>query len=230
MASELKEFSHFDQGTPLWFEARCGIVTASMIGNLITAKTLKPADNETSRGVIETLVTERLTGRVEHIVENRDMQRGTLSEPYARDVYAEHYKVDVKEVGFYRRDEDGWRLGYSPDGVVGEDGLIEIKSPKAKNHLRTILNDEVPAMYVPQVQTGLYVTGREWIDFVSYNAGMPLYVKRVEPDERWHEAIAATVAAVESQVEAITSRYLEAVEGRPKTEYVDVFGEDLEVW
>lgn len=225
----LKQYDNFEQGTPAWFEARCGIVTASMIGNLITAKTLKPADNDTSRGVIETLVTERLTGRVEHMVESRDMQRGTLSEPYARDVYAEHY-APVTEVGFFRRDEDGWRLGFSPDGVVGDEGLIEIKSPRAKGHLRTILADEPPAMYVPQLQTGLYVTGREWIDFVSYHAGMPLYVKRVTPDARWHEAIAATVAHVESRVEAITSAYLAAVEGRPETDYVDVFGDDLEVW
>jgi hypothetical protein len=66
-----------------------------------------------------------------------------------------------------RRDEDGWTLGYSPDGLVGDDGLIEIKAPRAKTHLRTILADEVPAHYMAQCQAGLLVTGRKWIDFVS---------------------------------------------------------------
>lgn len=222
----LQTFTAFDQGTPAWLEARCGIVTASMIGNLITP-TLKVANNETSRGIIETLLAERLTGRSESLAQTRDMQRGTLSEPYARDIYAEHYNVDVQEIGFYRRDEPGWRLGYSPDGVVGDDGLIEIKSPRAKGHLRTILADEVTNhQYMAQCQTGLYVTGRQWIDYVSYSAGLPLYVTRITPDPAWFAAIEETMQATETQLETVTDQYLTAVKGRPNTEYIDVFGEE----
>jgi putative phage-type endonuclease len=133
---------------------------------------------------------ERITGWTEDTPMNSDMWRGVESEPFAREVYSDNYG-EVTEVGFMRRDEDGWTLGYSPDGLVGDDGLIEIKAPRAKTHLRTILADEVPAHYMAQCQAGLLVTGRKWIDFVSYVGGMPLYVKRVEPDPAWFAVITA---------------------------------------
>jgi hypothetical protein len=87
----------------------------------------------------------------------------------------------VRESGFLIRREDTWTLGYSPDGLVGDDGLIEVKAPRPRQHLRTILSGEVPAYHMPQIQAGLLVTGREWIDFISYVGGMPLWVKRVSP-------------------------------------------------
>lgn len=208
-----------EQGSDAWHDARRGIVTASMVGKLITP-TLKVADNDYSRGITATLAAERITGFTEHTPMTSDMWRGVESEPLAREVYdAEVAKV--VEVGFMRRDEDGWTLGYSPDGLVGDDGLIEIKSPRAKTHLRTILADEVPAHYMPQLQAGLLVSGRAWIDFVSYVGGMPLYVKRVTPDHAWFDAITAACVAFEANVTQIVAEYEARTADMPQTERID---------
>lgn len=149
-----------------------------------------------------------------------DMWRGVEAEPFARDIYSGHYQQAV-EVGFMLREEDSWTLGYSPDGLVGDDGLIEIKAPRAKTHLKTILADEVPWHYMAQCQSGLLVSGRKWIDFVSYVGGMPLYVKRVLPDPKWHEAITAACIGFEANAEKITADYRTRVAGMPKTQRID---------
>jgi predicted phage-related endonuclease len=103
---------------------------------------------------------------------------------------------------------------------VGDDGLIEIKCPRAKSHLSTIVADEVPAYYMGQLQAGLLVSGRKWIDYVSFCAGMPMFVKRVLPDENWHAAIVEAVAAFEKAAEQMASDYLTAAVGLPTTERV----------
>src|SRR5699024_964585 len=120
-------FNELEQGTDEWLQARCGIVTASTMRSLVTASG-KPADNDTSRGFVRQLATERIIGVPEFTYPTRPMQRGNLLEPHARELYAEHY-APVEEVGFIRLDTDEYSLGYSPDGLVGHDGLIEIKSP-----------------------------------------------------------------------------------------------------
>jgi putative phage-type endonuclease len=207
-----------DQRSDEWYEARRGIVTASTVGKLLTP-TLKVADNDTSRGLANTLAVERITGWTEETAMTSDMWRGVEHEPFARDKYAEHY-APVTEVGFLIREEDGWQLGYSPDGLVGDDGLIEIKCPRAKTHLSTILADEVPAYYMPQLQAGLLVSGRAWIDFVSYVAGMPLFRKRVEPDPAWFGAITAACIAFEANVTRIVADYEKRVADMPTTERI----------
>ena len=220
----LTTYDELEQGTPEWLAARCGIVTASVVGLLITAKTIKPAANDTSRGLTATLVAERITGHVEPIQMNSDMERGTLDEPYARDLYSEHH-APATEVGFLVRDDWGFKLGYSPDGLVGEDGLIEIKSRRQKKHLATIIADEVPLENMAQCQAGLLVSGREWIDYVSYCGGMPLYVKRVQRDPKWFDAIFKAVEAFEEAAADMVSRYTTATADLPATERIDHFGE-----
>jgi hypothetical protein len=103
---------------------------------------------------------------------------------------------------------------------VGDDGLIEVKSPRAKTHLRTILSGEVPSYHMAQIQAGLLVTGRGWLDFISYCGGMPMYVRRVLPDERWFEAIATTVEQFEATAAAMVAQYEAAIVGLPMTERV----------
>jgi hypothetical protein len=224
----LETFNELEQGSPEWLAARCGIVTASVVGQLITPKTVKPAANDTSRALVMALTAERITGHVEPVFPNADMERGTLSEPYARDIYAEHY-APVAEIGFMVRDFGSYRIGYSPDGLVGDDGLIEIKSPRQKKHLATILADEVPLEYMAQCQAGLLVSGRDWLDFISYNGGMPLWKKRVEPDEKWQQAIKEAVTAFEESAAQMIDTYLAAVDGRPATERIDLFA-DMEIF
>lgn len=210
---------NLDQGTPEWHDQRRGRITASVVGKLLTP-TLKVAANDYSRGIVASLAAERITGWTEDIPMTSDMWRGVEHEPFARDVYAGHY-AEVTEVGFMLRTEDDWELGASPDGLVGEDGGIEIKCPRAKTHLNTILADEVPAHYMAQVQACLLVSGRDWWDFVSYVGGMPLYVKRVEPDPAWFEAITAACVAFEADVAQIVSTYESRVADMPKTDRID---------
>jgi hypothetical protein len=220
----LTTYTELEQGTDEWLAARCGIVTASVVGQLITPKTVKPAANDYSRALAVTLTAERITGHVEPIHENSDMLRGALDEPFARDKYAEHF-APVDELGFMVRDDWGFQIGYSPDGLVGDDGLIEIKSRRQKKHLATILADEVPLENMAQCQAGLLVSGREWIDYVSFCSGMPLYVKRVEPDPKWQAAILEAVAAFEEASADMVSRYATATKNMPATERLDHFGE-----
>lgn len=205
-----------EQGTPEWDAARRGIITASVIGKLITPSTLKPAANETSRGITLQLVAERITGNTDPTYLSADMERGHIDEPVARELYREHH-APVQEVGFITREDRGVRVGYSPDGLVGDDGLIEIKSRAQKAQLATILNDEIPAENVAQLQTGLYVTGRKWIDYVSFCSGMPLYVKRMTPDPEWQTAIFRTAAALEATAILLLDAYKKAVVGLPET-------------
>ena len=187
---------------------------------------IEVADSDTSRNLTTILVAERLAGWSEDTPISSDMWRGIEHEPFARDVYAESFGAEVREVGFMVREEDGWTLGYSPDGLVGDDGLIEIKCPRAKTHVRTILADEVPPQYMAQLQGGLLVSGRQWIDFVSFVAGMPLYRKRVEPDPAWFDAITAACIAFEDNAARIVADYRKRVADMPMTERINF---DLQV-
>lgn len=220
----LRIFDELEQGSDEWFQQRCGIVTASVIGQLISAKTKKVADNETSRNLTAQLVAERITGHVEPTHISADMERGMLDEPFARSIYAEHY-APVEEVGFMVRRDWGIRLGYSPDGTVGDEGLIEIKSRRQKKHLATILADEVPPENMAQIQAGLLVSGRKWCDYVSYCSGMPLWVKRTYPDADWITAITDAVQAFEGAAMQMTSAYELAVKDLPETERIDHYEE-----
>lgn len=206
------------QGSDEWHDLRRGIPTASIVGRLLTP-TLRVADNDTSRGIVQTLVAERITGTTEPTPMTGDMWRGVEMEPHARDAYTKQ-RAQADEYGFMLRDETTWRLGYSPDGVVGDDGLIEIKCPRAKNHITTVLADEIPAVYMPQLQAGLLVSGRAWIDFVSYVGGLPLFVKRVEPDPDWFAAITEACEAFEAAAAVMAGVYRQATDGLPATERI----------
>ena len=214
----LREYANLEQRSDDWYKVRCGMVTASAVGTLLTP-TLKPANNDTSRRLAALLVAERITGiPAPQPFINDDMYRGMVEEPRARDWYAEHHGVTVTEVGFLVREEKGWTLGYSPDGLVGDDGLIEIKAPRAANHLQTILSDEVPAQHMAQIQAGLLVSGRKWCDFVSWFGGMPPYVKRVRRSKQWFDAIRDAVKAFEDNAAQMVADYEQATAGLPMTE------------
>lgn len=216
------------QGSPEWMQARCGIPTASEVGKLLTS-TGRVANNDTARTYTQSLIAERITGRVEYTHPSRDMQRGTLLEPYARDLYAAHY-TPVTEVGFMRLDAvDGWSLGYSPDGLVGDDGLLEIKSRAPRIQINTIMWDQVPGANMAQLQAGLLVTGRDWIDYCSYSPGLPLYVKRVHPDRAWFAAISEAVDAFTLTAAEQINAYQARTTSLPATEWFDPFDQEEEI-
>ncbi|MBT2265878.1 lambda exonuclease family protein [Rhodococcus erythropolis] len=216
-APTLIELPDLEQGSEEWHAQRRGIVTASVVGQLVTTKTLKPASNDVSRGLTRLLVAERITGWTDPMYVSDDMLRGIEDEPKARDKYSEHY-APVREIGFMIREDHDVKIGYSPDGLVGDDGLIEVKSRRQKKHLETILADEPPAENLGQMQCGLLVSGREWCDYISYCGGMPLWVKRVFPDQRWFDAILAAVDAFEENAAEMIRLYDERTVGLPMTE------------
>jgi putative phage-type endonuclease len=222
----LHTYPNLEQGSDAWLEARRGIITASVVGQLVTPSTVKPASNDKSRALIAQLAAERITGTTEPVFVNNDMWRGTLHEPIARDKYAEHHGVEVQQVGFMVRDEWGITLGASPDGLVGDDGGLEIKCPRARTHIQTILSGEVPAHNMAQVQACLLVTGRDWWDFVSFSAGLPLWMKRVTPDPKWRDAIITAATTAEHAIQAMVTRWESATEGLPTT---DPIPDDIEV-
>lgn len=262
----LTVFPDLSQGSDEWLQARCGILTASVIGSLVSSrqptaletdcpecgaeannpcvgkrtpepiKTLHPAraaaareldkvitadvTSETALGLIMTLAAERITGFVEPMPVSHAMERGTLDEPYARDVYSQQIQT-VTELGFMVREFDGYRIGYSPDGLVSDNGLIEIKSRTQKIQLRTVLADEVPGENIAQLQTGLLVSGRDWIDYVSYSGGMKLWTKRIHPDPVWQTTLLAAANHVETIIANMVSDYLTATADMPDTERID---------
>jgi hypothetical protein len=215
----LIELADLEQGSDAWLEARRGMVTASVVGKLITANTVRPANNDWSRALTAQLVAERITGHIDPIFVSDDMLRGQNDEPIARDLYAEHY-APVRESGMLIRDDWGFRIGYSPDGLVGDDGLIEIKSRRPKKQLTTILSDQVPVENMAQLQCGLLVSGRDWIDYVSYSGGMSLWVKRVYPDDRWFEAIVNAVRIFEDTAAEMVAEYAALTAHLPMTERI----------
>jgi len=200
-----------------WYELRRGLITASAVGMLITPKTLKPASNQDSRGLASMLAAERIAGWSDIGFVNDDMMRGIESEPIVRAKYVQHY-APVAEVAFMTEDRFGFKLGLSPDGLVGEDGLIEIKCPRAKGHIATIIAGHPPIEYMAQLQTALLVSGRAWIDYVSYCAGLPLYVKRVFPQGKWFDAITAAASSCEEGIREIMRLYDEHSHGLIPTE------------
>lgn len=205
------------QGTDEWLQARRGLLTASNLGKHITPSTLKVADNETSRTLTMQLAAERITGHVEYVHPTLDMQRGTDDEPFARAVYAEHY-APVEEIGFVTLEQDGYTIGYSPDGFVGEDGLVEIKSRKPEKHIAHVLDGKPPVYNMAQMQAGMFITGRKWCDYISFSAGLPLWPHRVFPDPRWFAAIEAAAKTFEINVTNIINNFNTATAGLPMTE------------
>jgi hypothetical protein len=213
----LSTYPDIIQGTPEWDDVRRGLVTASAVGALLTA-TGKVANNETARTLTNLLVAERITGHTDPTYQSDDMLRGLMDESKATAKYAEHFGVEVAEMGFMSREIDGWHLGYSPDGLVGDDGLVEVKSRRQKKHLSTILADAVPPENVVQLQAGLLVSGREWIDYISWCGGMPMWTKRVYPDPALHVAIVEAVAQFEDNAAQMLADYATRTRGLPATE------------
>ena len=172
-----------DQGTEEWFTIRIGKVTASRVADVI-AKT-KTGYSATRDNYMAQLICERLTGLKGESFTNAAMQHGTDTEPLARAAYEAYADVLVDEVGFVPHPTI-LMAGASPDGLVGTEGLLEIKSPQTNTHIETLLSQSVPGKYNTQMQFQMACTGRQWCDFVSFDNRLPnelqLFVKRVPRD------------------------------------------------
>ncbi|MBM7280327.1 YqaJ viral recombinase family protein [Gordonia rubripertincta] len=256
-----------EQRSPEWFEQRRGIVTASVVGQLITTRKLSAIDypcpeceapaqnpcrgkkgqeittkhtaradearrnssapilevasNDDSRRLTTLLVSERVTGwSYPPGFISDDMLRGIEHEPIARDKYAAEKGATVTEVGIMIEDKWGFKIGFSPDGLVESEGLLEIKCPRPAAHMKTIIADAVPPEHMPQLQAGLLVSGRKWIDFVSFCAGMPLFHKRIYPDPTWQRVIVEAVRRFEDNARELARIYHENAAGLTPTERI----------
>lgn len=179
------------QGSDEWLQARCGLLTASEM-KLIVTPTLKIASNDKERAHLYELLAQRITGYVEPAYVSDDMLRGQEDEIEARALYAKHY-APVEDVGFITNDRWGFTIGYSPDGLVGDDGLIECKSRRQKYQVQTVVEnvgeETIQPEYVIQAQTGLLVSERKWLDHISFSGGLPMATVRVFPVPHVQQAI-----------------------------------------
>jgi hypothetical protein len=204
------------QGSDEWLAARCGLLTASEMKMIVTP-TMKPAANDKERAHMWELLAQRITGHVEPTFVSDDMLRGQTDEFDARQLYAKHH-APVEQVGFVTNDEWGFTIGYSPDALVGDAGLIECKSRRQKYQVETITTGQVPAEYLIQIQTGMLVTGRQWCDFVSYSGGLPMVVIRVPADPEMQARILDAAEAFEERLLVKLAAYREASAGLIPTE------------
>ena len=159
-----------DQRTPEWFAARLGKVTASRVSDII-GKT-QSGYSASRANYMALLVCERLTGAAAESYSNAAMQHGTDTEPMALSAYEAAKGVLVQAEGFVTHPSIE-QSGASPDGLVGDSGLIEIKCPNTATHLDTLLSKKMPSKHRPQVQWQMACTGRHWCDFVSYDPRLP---------------------------------------------------------
>jgi len=203
----------FEQRSPEWFAARCGKATASCIADII-ART-KSGWGASRANYKARLIAERLTGTPAETFSNSAMQWGTDKEPEARRAYEFRRNVDVEEVAFVDHPTIPMS-GASPDGLVGEDGLVEIKCPNTASHLDTLLGQKVPEKYVTQMLWQMACTGRQWCDFVSYDPRLPeamrLFVQRVPRDDEAIEQLEADVSEFLADVDATVSDLLNIYE------------------
>lgn len=179
------------QGSAEWIAARLGIPTASRFDEILTPKTLKPSAS--GEKYAWELIAEDLLGYpVEEAAQSGFMARGTILETKAVEFYEMYRDIDTETVGVILRNDR--RVGCSPDRLVGADGLLEIKCPSAKVHIGYMLDDE-GLMYWCQAQGQLWLTGRAWLDLLSYNPELGSVVFRVQRDEKFIAALSDAVEA-----------------------------------
>ena len=198
------------QGTDAWHLARLGRVTASRIADVLA--TIKSGEAAARANYRAELVAERLTGKRQESYSNAAMQWGTETEPLARVWYESEVGVVVQETGFVEHPTIAMS-GASPDGLVADSGLVEIKCPNTQTHIETMLAKRVPPRYTPQIHWQMACTGREWCDFVSFDPRLPeqtqIFIKRVERDEKYiRETLEPEVVRFLDEVEKTVEQLL----------------------
>lgn len=202
-----------EQRSEEWFSARLGKATASRIADVMARTKSGPSASRANYAA--QLVTERLTGERAESYTNAAMAWGTETEPLARAAYETAQYAVVDEVGFVDHPTIAM-AGASPDGLVGSEGLIEIKCPNTATHIDTLLGGSVPGKYITQMQWQMACTGRKWCDFVSFDPRLPgqlrLFVRRVERDDTAIADLEAGVSEFLADVEAKVARLTEMME------------------
>ena len=196
--------THIPQGSDEWLMARCGKVTASKVAEVLAMTKTGPSERRTK--YMWQLVSERLTGNFTRVFVNDAMLHGIENEPIAREFYEALNDLFVEQVGLYIHPRFDFAAA-SPDGLVGEDGLIEIKCLTTVNHLRSIYENQPPKDYLPQVHWQMACTGRKWCDLTLFDPRVPLEMQlhtfRIERDNSEIERLEAGVEAFNNEIETI---------------------------
>lgn len=195
-----------EQGSPEWFLARCGIPTASNFDKIVDGS---GAPSKQRKKYLYQLAGERVIGKAEETYQNAAMQRGTEMEGEARSFYEMTTGQGVAQVGFCVVDSGIY--GASPDGLVWDDGGIEIKCPMLSTHISYLIGKKLPADYFQQVQGGLLVTERKWTDFISYYPGLNPLVVRVEPDPDFQAKLKTELEAFCAELEEVVKKLKEGL-------------------
>jgi hypothetical protein len=206
-----------EQGTDAWRAARCGMITASRCAHILA--TIKNGKEEGAKRINyrAELVAEILTGvpTPEPYI-TPEMRWGLAQEPFARAAYEMQYDVMIESVGFVTH-PDFIRFGCSPDGLVGEDGMVQIKCPSTSTHLATILSGKIPLEHAAQMLAELACTGRDWNDFVSFDPRLPrhlqLFVRRFHRNQVLVEKLEENVVQFNAEIEDVLAQLPQA--GKP---------------
>ena len=190
---------NIEQRSEAWYSAKCGLVTSTRFKSLVAKET-----TDSYKDLVTNITCEIITGKMEETYSNALMEYGIEMEPFGRSEYETIMDCKVKTVGFITPDEDhkyfSW-IGDSPDGLLPEDGLLEIKCPLARTHFEYIESNKLPAEYRHQVQGHLFVTGLKYCDFMSYVPGMKPFAIRIYPDLKLHAEFERRLDVLIKQVE-----------------------------
>lgn len=223
------EIIDVEQGTEAWLQARCGLVTASNFSSV-----LAKGHGKMRRSYMLKVAGERVTGKPAETYKNPDMERGNLLEPVARELYEARTGNTVAKAGLFRDGNLGYSPdGLVAEGVIfratqpiiaeagttytipneqivldsaGSEGLVEIKCRLAHIQAETLLCGEVPSENMAQIQGGLMVSGKAWLDYVSFCPGMPLFIKRVLPDADYFKTLRAELRTFEVELTAMVEQ------------------------
>lgn len=193
------EIINCEQNSPEWDKARCGVITASAFKDV-----LAKGQGKTRRTYMLKLAGERITGESADSFSNVHTERGHELEGEILNLYQEHTGNTVEKCGFMQD-----VFGYSPDGLVGDDGLFEAKLKLAHIQAEILLKDEVPSEHKAQLQGGLMVSARKWIDFTSYCPGMPIFIKRVFRDEQYIAGLRIELQQFEEELQDVVNQIME---------------------
>lgn len=180
----------FEQNSPEWYDARCGVITASTFGSVLTPAKMELSSQ--SKGIEYKTIAELITGQpAEEFCGNYHVDRGKELEPDAVSLYELIRDCSTEIIGFVTNDDK--TIGCSPDRLIGDKGLLEIKCPAPHTHLKYFFEGGIDTEYKPQIQGQLMITNRDWCDIMSYHPEMQPVIKRVKRDEEYILKLAAAL-------------------------------------
>lgn len=199
-------YKDLEQGSDEWRAARLGHVSASSVADVMSKGRSEGSESETRKKYRLKIAAERLTGASGDSYSNAAMEWGNEQEPFARMAYEAHRDVMVDKTGFWLHPSIKW-LGVSPDGLVGDDGLVEIKCPNTTTHLEWVFAGKTPAQHMKQIQCQLWVLDRAWCDFVSFDPRLPkrnqLMIVRTMRDDKLIAEMETEVKKFLAEVDAM---------------------------